>query len=106
MRKINEARSRRDTVSSLLVRQLSGVVGISNLIEVVPKVAPSDVKQRIVDALKRSAELEAEAIRVNVTNDKVMLEGKVKAWHERGIAERAAWSVPGVTAVEDRLSLF
>ena len=88
------------------MRQLSGVVGISNLIEVVPKVAPSDVKQRIVDALKRSAELEAEAIRVNVTNDKVMLEGKVKAWHERGIAERAAWSVPGVTAVEDRLSLF
>src|SRR6185437_2197695 len=41
------------------VRELSGIVGVSNLIEVRPKVAPRDVKQKILDALKRNAELEA-----------------------------------------------
>ena len=87
------------------VRKLSGIVGVTNLIEVRPKVAPLDVKQKILDALKRNAELEADAIRVNVVDDKVVLEGKVKAWYERGIAERAAWSAPGVKAVQDDLAL-
>lgn len=63
------------------------------------------MKQRILDALERNAELEVDVIRVNVLNDKVTLEGKVKAWHERGIAERAAWAAPGVKMVEDRLEL-
>jgi osmotically-inducible protein OsmY len=87
------------------VRKLSGVVGVTNLIEGRPKVAPLDVKQKILDALKRNAELEADAIRVNVLDDKVVLEGKVKAWYERRIAERAAWSAPGVKAVQDDLAL-
>jgi osmotically-inducible protein OsmY len=86
------------------VRKLSGVVGVSNLIEVKPRVAPRDVKQKILDALKRNAELEADAIRVDVINDKVVLEGKVKAWYERGIAEKAAWSAPGVKTVQDNLA--
>jgi osmotically-inducible protein OsmY len=55
--------------------------------------------------LKRNAELEAASIRVVVDDGKVTLEGKVKAWFERGLAERAAWSAPGVKAVEDRLTL-
>ena len=54
------------------VRQLSGVVGVSNLIEVRPKVAPRDVKQKILDALKRNAGLEVDAIRVNVVEGKVV----------------------------------
>ena len=87
------------------VRELSGVVGVTNLIEVRPKVAPRDVRQKILDALKRHAELEADAIRVDVIEGKVVLEGNVKAWYERGIAERAAWSAPGVKAVQDNLSI-
>jgi len=87
------------------VRQLSGVVGLSNLIEVKPNVAPRDIKQKILDALKRNAELEADAIRVNVTEGNVVLEGNVKAWYERGIAEQAAWSAPGVKAVLDHLAI-
>ena len=85
------------------VRRLSGVVGVSNQIAVKPQVRPADVKDKILSALKRNAELEADAIRVNVDNDTVTLEGKVKAWSERGIAEHAAWSAPGVRKVEDRL---
>jgi osmotically-inducible protein OsmY len=87
------------------VRRLSGVVGVTNLIEVKPKTQPQDVRAKIIEALKRNAEVEADSIRVIVHDDKVTLEGKVKAWYERGVAERAAWSVPGVAAVEDHLSL-
>jgi osmotically-inducible protein OsmY len=86
-------------------RRLSGVVGVTNLIEVRPKAQPQDVRAKILDALKRNAELEADSIRVVVQDGKVTLEGKVKAWFERGVAERAAWSVPGVAVVEDHLSL-
>jgi osmotically-inducible protein OsmY len=87
------------------VRQLSGVVGVSNLIEVKPNVAPREIKQKILDALKRNAELEADSIRVNVTEGNVVLEGNVRAWYERGIAEQAAWSAPGVKAVQDHLAI-
>ena len=87
------------------VRRLSGVAGISNMITIKPQVRPTDVKSKILDALKRNTQLEADAIRVSVDNDTVTLEGNVKAWYERGIAERAAWSAPGVSKVEDRISV-
>jgi len=85
------------------VRNLEGVRGIDNLIELRPRVTSGDVKKQIENALKRNAEVEASAIRVKVTGNKVTLEGNVKAWYERRIAERAAWSTPGVTMVDDHL---
>lgn len=87
------------------VRKLSGVAGVVNSIMVKPRAEAPDVRHRIENALKRSAELEAEQIRVIVTGGRVTLEGKVKAWHERGIAERAAWAAPGVTSMEDHLAI-
>jgi len=89
------------------VRRLSGVAGVINDIAVKSPIRPKpqDVRDRIMSALRRNAELEGGAIRVLVDDDKVTLEGKVSAWSERGVAERAAWSVPGVSRVEDRLSL-
>jgi osmotically-inducible protein OsmY len=87
------------------VRKLSGVRGVTNLTEIKPDVAASDIQRKIMDSLKRNAEVEADSIRVVVDNDKVTLEGKVKAWYERELAERAAWSAPGVTVVEDRLTI-
>ncbi|MCH4559148.1 BON domain-containing protein [Mesorhizobium jarvisii] len=88
------------------VRGLAGVVGVANQIEIVPRASVSDIKKRIEDALKRNAATEAQAIRVNVLNGKVTLEGKVRAWSERQAAERAAWSSPGVRTVEDRISII
>lgn len=88
------------------VRGLSGVTGVSNQIEISPRASVPDVKKRIEDALKRDAELEAKAIRVDVADGKVTLEGKVKAWSERQSAERAAWSTPGVKSVVDRISII
>ena len=43
--------------AALAVRFLSGVTGVSNLITVKPRVAPTELKAKIEDAFKRSAEL-------------------------------------------------
>jgi osmotically-inducible protein OsmY len=85
------------------VRRLGGVTGVTNRIEVRAHAYSQDVKSQILAALKRNAELEADAIRVNVIGDKVMLEGNIKVWSERNLVERAARSVPGVKSVEDNL---
>ncbi len=87
------------------IRRLAGVAGIVNSIEVTPKASVPDVRAKIMAALKRNAELEADAIKVTVKDAKVVLEGKVNAWYERQLAENAAWSAPGVRSVDDRLTL-
>lgn len=88
------------------VRKLSGVVGVSNLIEVKPRVHAADIKNSITQALRRSADVEASSVQVQVEENKVILSGRVHSWYERGAAERAAWSVPGVTAVSDNLVII
>lgn len=85
--------------------RVSGVVGVSNLIEVRQLPTPSDVKDRIVSAFKRQADLDSASVTVTTDGGTVKLGGKVRAWNERGIAERAAWSAPGVTRVEDHISV-
>lgn len=87
------------------VRDLHGVVGVSNQIEIMPRVSSSDVKARIEAALKRNAEVEAKRINVAVDDGTVTLDGHVQAWAERTAAENAAWSVAGVKRVEDRISV-
>jgi osmotically-inducible protein OsmY len=87
------------------VRKLAGVTGVTNQIEVKPRVEAKDLKHKIVAALHRSAQVEANNIQVSVKGGKVTLDGNVRAWFERGIVERAAWSAPGVTQVEDNLKV-
>ena len=93
------------TAAENAVSGLAGVKGFRNNIEVRPNATTADVKKRIEDALKRNAEVEANAIRVEVRDGKVTLEGKVNAWAERRAAERAAWSAPGVRSVEVLLTI-
>ncbi|WP_312889299.1 BON domain-containing protein [Rhizobium laguerreae] len=81
------------------------MVGILNLLTIRPCPTVPDVRRRIEEVLKRSAEVDAGGISVKVQDDKVVLEGGVCAWHERGVAERTAWSVPGVTAVENHIRI-
>jgi len=87
------------------VEKLTGVVGVANMIMVKVQAKPEDVRSQIKAALKRNASLEASGITIQTEgNGRVVLGGKVKAWYEREIAEQAAWSAPGVTAVEDRIT--
>jgi osmotically-inducible protein OsmY len=79
----------------------TGVTTITNLIEVKAKPSPKDVRERIVSALRRSSELDANAINVSVDGGTVKLSGRVKGWNERRVAESAAWSAPGVSRVQD-----
>jgi len=85
------------------VRRIKGVRGVSNLIQLKPRVQPSEIKRKIQDAFKRSAEIDANHITVEANGGEVVLKGTVRSWIEREEAERAAWAAPGVTKVEDRI---
>jgi osmotically-inducible protein OsmY len=87
----------------LAAGKISGVVGIVNQIQLRQHSTTGDIHQRIVAAFERQADLDATGVTIALDGNTVTLGGKVKAWHERLAAERAAWSAPGVTGVEDHI---
>lgn len=88
------------------VRDLTGVVGVSNGITLKPTVvAQANIATRIHDALVRHAEREANAIEVKVSGSTVTLRGNVDSWYERSAASTAAWSAPGVSSVLNDLKV-
>lgn len=86
-----------------IVEKLKGVEGVSNLITIKPRVQASIVKATIKHALERRADVEANEIEVEAKDSTIVLRGKVKSWSERAEVQRAAWSAPGVTKVENNL---
>ena len=87
------------------VRRLPGVKGVLNAITVKPPMTPSDLKKKIEEALVRSAQTDAARITVEVHGSKVILRGIVRSWAEKQEAERVAWSAPGVTEVDNRITV-
>jgi len=87
------------------IRHLVGVRGVSNQIKIAPVPTATDIRERIVASLRRDADLDAGRITVKVMDHTVTLEGRVRTWAEREAAERAVWSAPEVTAIDDHLTV-
>jgi osmotically-inducible protein OsmY len=88
------------------VRDLAGVKGVFNRIEVKPRVSPADVRVKIEEALRRNAEVDARRVVVEAYDGTVELRGNVHSWNEKEEAARAAWAAPGVTRVENHLMVL
>lgn len=84
---------------------LTGVKGITNLVTIIPKTNPEDIKKKITAAFERSATIDANNIRVEKIGDKILLKGFVRSYAERLDAQRAAANAPGVAEVENQLEV-
>lgn len=88
------------------VQHLIGVRGVSNAITLKQSVEPGDIKERIRKALERSAQIEADNIKVTVDGHKVKLRGQVHSLTEKEEARKAAFFAPGVYDVENDLEVI
>jgi osmotically-inducible protein OsmY len=87
------------------VRRIKGLKGVSNTIQVKPRLPATEIKRRIEEAFRRSAEIDANRITVEAHDGEVILKGAVRSWAERQEAERAAWAAPGVRRVDNQITI-
>lgn len=87
------------------VEGLLGVVNVQNYIKLKPVVAVSNVESKIASAFQRSASLDASRIKIEVNNNHITLKGKVRSFAESEDALNAAWAVPGVISVANKLEI-
>lgn len=87
------------------VREVKGVVSVRNSIRIRPRVTASEIKHKIEEAFRRSAEVDANHVTVEAHGGEVTLRGEVRSWAERDQAQRTAWSAPGVLQVRNELQV-
>lgn len=87
------------------VHGLQGVTGVTNAINIVPRSEPAEIRQRIEDAFRRSAQIDADHISIEASDGEVTLRGRVRSWAERDEAHQTAWSAPGVRRVNNEITI-
>lgn len=93
------------TSAKSAIENLTGVRSVVNLITVKPKIAVSEIQNKITAAFHRSATIDSEKVAAEVNGSKVILRGTVRSFAEKEDAQSAAWNAPGVTSVENRLEI-
>jgi osmotically-inducible protein OsmY len=88
-----------------VVQHLSGVKGVSNFITIKPKLIATAVETAIQAAFKRNALLDANKIQVETSGGEVILRGNVRNFAELEEAERVAWAAPGMSSVDNQLTV-
>jgi osmotically-inducible protein OsmY len=88
-----------------LARNIKGVPDVADLITLGPQASFSDVQQRVSEAIRRNADLDAQSISVTVNGGTVRLHGHVRSLHERKVAEHAAFAAPGVISVDNQITI-
>jgi osmotically-inducible protein OsmY len=86
-----------------MVRQIRGVIGVTDNITIRPPASPGSVQAIIEETFKREAEVDARHIRVDVTDHTARLYGHVHSLAEARAARGAAAAAPGVASVDSRL---
>lgn len=93
--------------AQLMIEDLIGVRSIINNLKIKPKAiaSPAEIKQKIMEAFRRSATINAQNIEVDIIGSKAILKGNVYSTLEKDDAERAVWAVSGIQDVDNRISL-
>ncbi len=85
------------------LKELMGVRGITNLIEVDTVQNTGDLKEKIRKSFERNAQIDANHIDVQIVGEKVILTGTVQSWAEKKQAEKVVYFAPGVKTVENKI---
>lgn len=93
------------TMTTAAINHIAGIRKINNNVKVRPQSAPADIRKKIMAAFHRSASIDADRINVEVIGTKVVLTGKVRSFAERTDAGWAAWAAPGITQVDNQLTM-
>lgn len=88
-----------------MVEPLKGVVGITNKIVLKPSAPLDNLVEHIEAALRRQALSEARRLQVLIHGGEVTLRGSVHSAAERIAAEGATWLAPGVSRVNNELTV-
>jgi osmotically-inducible protein OsmY len=86
-----------------MVRNVRGVVGVTDNVTVKPPPSPEVVKEEIEETFKREAEIDARHIRVEISDHTARLYGHVHSLHEAEVARAAVAAAPGVATVDSHL---
>ncbi len=87
------------------VRQLMGVVGVSDQVALSPRVSTGNISDNIMHALHRSWFFDPDTIKVTASGGDIKLTGYVNSWHDRQVAAETAWAAPGATSVVNDLTV-